>query len=284
MRERTVGIDLDTLRSGLIPLATVLCVLGALFAIPTAVMLLSESYTDHLLETFLIGGITENQARMTWLNLYRVSTVIAFVFPTGAAAGLCMLLAGKKADAMAFFLHASQVLTAICRVTAVILAVIFAVRIGVKSVTYLRYDTGVYLIFAMVITEAVMAVIVMFALNRLRRFFIALGDYSAAIGYTLTSGRIDTCPLPSAASNGFLALAIVWFLQAADRMMTLTVSYEHVNAQYRIVFSSHIGQYLAAISLVVTAVAFILLAIYLRRYKRICERTVFEERKKVARP
>lgn len=275
-------MDLDTLRSGLIPWATALCVLGALFAIPTAVMLLSGSYTEHLLETFLIGGITEKQARLTWLNLYRVSTVIGFVFPTGVAVGLGMLLAGKKAGAMSFFLCASQILTAICRVTAVILAGIFAVRIGSKSVTYLRYNTGVYLIFAMVITESVMAVIVMFALNRLRHFFVALGDYSAAIGYTLTSGRIDTCPLPSAASSGFFALSVVWFLLAADRMMTLTVSYEHVNAHYRIVFSSHIGQYLAAISLVVTAVAFILLAIYLRRYKRICERTVFEERKKVA--
>lgn len=76
-------------------------------------------------------------------------------------------------------------------------------------------------------------------------------------------------------------MAVVCTVLALDRLLTLTVSYEHVNAEYIVLFTSHVGQIFAGASLLMSAGASVLLAIYLRRVKRICERVIYEDKRKM---
>lgn len=281
MREQTVKIDISVFRSKLLVTIAVLCTLASFLAIPTAVMLFGDAFTAHILEDLRIGGISERGAQGTWLNLYRIVTALCVLCPALLAVGLWMLLSGRRAKAMTFLSEMFRVYGWVCNAVGLVLAVVFAVRFCLCVWQYLQYDAGVYLVFAMAVTEGIMAVVAWVAFRFLRRSFSALCDHATAMGYTLTSGRVDANPLPSLASSGSYVMAVVCTVLALDRLLTLTVSYEHVNAEYIVLFTSHVGQIFAGASLLMSAGASVLFAIYLRRVKRICERAIYEDKRKM---
>lgn len=280
MREQTARIDISVFRSKMLAMSMVLCTLASLLAIPTAGMLLGDAFTAHILEDLRIGGITERGAQSTWLNLYRIVTVLCALCPALLAVGMGLLLSGRRAKAMVFLSEVFRVYGWVCNVVGIVLAVVFAVRFGLCVWRYLQYDAGVYLVFAMAVTEGIMAVVAWATFRFMRRYLSTLCDYATAMGYTLTSGRVDKNPLPSVASSGSWLMAVICTVLALDRLLTLTVSYEHVNAEYIVLFTSHVGQIFAGASLLMSAGASALLALYLRRAKRICERAIFEDKRR----
>lgn len=75
-------------------------------------------------------------------------------------------------------------------------------------------------------------------------------------------------------------IAAVLFLLAARRLVTLTIVQDYVQSYYQIELAAHPGQLFAAASLMLCAGADVLLAVYLRRYKRQCEWALHLQQKK----
>ena len=63
------------------------------------------------------------------------------------------------------------------------------------------------------------------------------------------------------------------------RLVTLTIVQDYVQSYYKIELAAHPGQFFAAASLMLCAGADVLLAVYLRRYKRQCEWALHLQRK-----
>ena len=133
----------------------------------------------------------------------------------------------------------------------------------------------------MLMSEGIMVALVWFLFLNMRRFLSCASDSAASMAYTLSSGKVDGTPVPGFTATGFLLLGIVCFVIAADRVITITVVADYMQPYYKLVFTNQLGQLAAAASLLFNGCADLLVFSYLRRYKRMCERVVYNARKQI---
>lgn len=275
MDQHTLAPDL--FRSRLVPGAAIFYTLAAISGLPGIILLFHKPYGDLWLNEMILGGITSGLA--AWRLIHSAVVIFSFLCPLIMAVGLWLTLQKKTISGMRLLSAMAQWLFYGVNATG-ILALIYLIFRVVRYTAYcIPLNEGIYLLYATMLPEAVMVLQAWFLWKKLREFLDSFSDTAASITYTLSSGKLDSQPIPGFTATGFLVLAIFGVLCAIDELFTLTIVQSYVQDYYKILVASHPGQHLAAVSLISGAAANILMSLYLRYYNRTYERAVYYFRK-----
>lgn len=281
MQNQTVSVTPGMFRSALIPVAAVLCALAALLGLPGVVLLFSPDYADFLVRDMVAGGISSAQVLQTWQIINSAVTLIGCVCPGVMAVGLLITLGGKPARGMGMLSNAAQWLRYGVTGAGVIVLCVFVFKFVRYVIVCLGANEGLYLIYAMVISEGLMFVLAWFLFKLTRRFLDCACDSAASIAYTLSTGKLDTVSIPGFTATGFLILSVFCVAYALNQIFTVTIVENYIQSYYKLLVAAHPAQYAAAASFLCSAAASVLLFVCLRRYKRSCERALFDSRKRI---
>lgn len=272
MDTQYIHVDTGLFRSRWILVAAICAALAALLGLPGTVMLFRPAYMAAQLQALAESGIASTDAQLAWLIINSATTALGFVCAAFFAASLLLELGkepGKGLDLMyRFALVAGYVLIG----AGILLAVVLAYRVIVYVAGCLMLDTGIYMIYSMLVSEAILVVLVWFAFVNLRRFLSCLCDSTLSMAVTLSCGKLDTTPIPAFTATGFLVLGILCLVIGFDRLVTLTVIQEVTYAYYALLPVEEPLPLLEGASFLCAGAANLLVSFYLRRYKRICEK------------
>lgn len=275
MRNTPVTMTPGMFRSSLAPMAAVCLTLASALGLGSVLYLADPGYLAAVSEKILISGIRTASAHTTWMIIHIVVSVICFVFPAVTAAGIWMTLRGKPAKGMNFLSNTARGLLGLVHISGWIALAVFLIRATLYILSLLRRQDWIYQLFAVFVMEGLMGSQAVFLHRMLCRFLDACDGCAASIGYTLSSGKLDPGSIPAFAATGLLILGIAGLVLSADRLITMTIGYDGFKQFYKFVWSAHPGQWLCAATLFVGGIGDILLALYLKFYKRTSERTIF---------
>lgn len=275
MDQRTLAPEL--FRSSLIPTAACFYSLAALCGIPGLVLVFSPSAAALWQEEMALSGITSGLA--AWRLIDMAVSFFSCICPILMATGLWLSMRKKPLPGMKLISALPYWLFHGTTVTGG-MALAYLIFRTVRYVAYCATkNEGLYLLYTAAIPEALMVTQAWFLWKKLRDFLESFSDTSASITYTLASGKLDSCPIPSFTATGFWILAVFGVILALNRIFTMTIVYSYPNAYYKLLTATHWSQYLAFATLLSGAVANILIALYLRRYNRLHERALYYAKK-----
>ena len=276
MDQRTLAPNL--FRSRFAPAAAVLYTLGGLLGVAVVCLLFDPEYRALLVRELLLSGISSGIG--AWQLINTAVTVISCFCPLLVALGLWSIILGKHNIGMRLLSHTAQGLLYIVNATSLMALAYLIYRIVAYTLFCFGRNEGIYLLYATMLPESVMIVQAWFLWKKLREFLDCAGDTVASIHYTLTSGKLDSCPIPGFTAKGFLILAIFGFILSVDQIFSITIVYSYADDHYALVTAAHPGQYLSALCLLLGAIANVCMFAFLRHYNRTYERAVYYERKK----
>ena len=244
-------------------------------------MLFDQEYRDYLMEDMIAGGITAGQVLQNYLLIHGI--ILASVVICSAALFVCLLLVlrGKPARSLSAISTGAQWLLWGVNGAGILAAVLYVYRFVRYAVLCMSVRNGLYPLYAMVISEALMGALAGFVFVQLRHFLNCVCDSGASMAYTLATGKLDSCSIPGFAATGFLILGLLCLTLAADQLVTVTAAYDYIRGYYKLLVSQNPIQLCTAACFLCCAAADILLFAYLKRYKRICERALYEARKTI---
>lgn len=272
MEKKKTAVSASVFRHFSAPAAAVCSILAAVLALLPLILRLSPSFMRLLFNDQMAGGVLDPRVVETWLGVNTGITAILVLYPAIMGIAIIIALRGRPDRGTHLLTLVAEATAWLLNVFGVILAVLFVYQVGRYSIENFRGGAGLQIVYAMLFSEAVMMVLACVLFFSLRKFLGCVSRSAASIGYTLSCEVLDDKTIPSFTATGFLLLGIGCFLLATDRYFTLTIVY---NA-YVLLTAEHPGQLLETAALVVCGIGNILLYIYLRRYKRICERALFE--------
>lgn len=280
MNDTAIHIDLNHFRSPLPGVAAVAFAIAAVSGLGGAALLLDPGSRTALTEDLVLSGILERDAISTWQLIHIVIGLLAFLCPAVMALGIGLTLKGRVHQGMdllhrlAVALHWG-VMGSSCIALGVLVFRVVRYIIFCSSV-----NGGAYLLYTMVLSEAIMVVQAFLLYKLLVRFLRSTRECAASIGYTLSSSKLDKTTYPAFAATGFLILAVFCVAISADRLFTLTIVDSFPKDYYAILITKDPIQLLTGIAIALSALGNSLLFFYLRRFKRTAERIIYAERRK----
>ena len=275
MERKPILADTGLLRCSLGPAAAALLSLSALAGLAGVVLLFDPAYASILRSQMIDGGITSRSALDTWTAINTAITVLCFICPAITSWCLWTSLRGRSARGLGLLSTAAQWLLYGLHGIAALALGYFLIRLTRYILRVLPMNEAAYLLYSMLISEALMVVLA-FLLYRLTvRFLTSAADTAASIGYTLSSGKLDTLSIPPMTALGLTVLGFVNLGLAVSRLFTVTIVQAYSGDYYGLLTAGHPGQYLAAAALLSGALGNFCLAQWLRRYNRLCEQARF---------
>lgn len=281
MEDKKTKITVEVFRSPLIGLIACFCALTVVLGIPGTVMLADREYRTYLMEDMIAGGITSGQVLQNYTLIHGVMLSIAVICSAALFVCLVMVMTGKAAASLSALSTGAQWLLWGVNGAGILAAALYVYRFVRYVIMCLSIRDGLYPLYAMVISEALMGALAAFAFIRLRDFLNCICDSGASMAYTLSTGKLDAYSIPGFTATGFLILGLLCLTLAADQLVTVTAAYDYIRGYYKLLVSRNPVQLCTVACFFCCAVADILLFVYLKRYKRICERALYEARKKV---
>ena len=255
--------------------------IAAVLALPGVILLFNREYQSFLIQDIYLSGIIEASAANTWHFIESLVTVVHFLSCTALACGLVLALTSKfhrgihilsiAAQWLLYGLHGGGILALCVLAFRLIRYILFAVQI----------NGGSYLIYSMLISEGMMVALAFLVYTLLRRFLNTSLDTIVSIGCTISSGKLDSHSISSFPAAGLIGLSVVCLVLSINHVYTLTIIDSFPRDYYKILIAERPAQYLAAASCVACAAGNILLATYLRQYKRKDERFRYSLRKEI---
>lgn len=249
--------------------------LGALLGLGSLLYLLDPGYPAAVVEKILVSGIRTASALKTWTLFHFAVSFLSCVCPGIVVLGMIRIRRGQAAKAMNSLSNTVHWLLILLRILGWGLLGLFCVRFVLYIASILHRQDWPYQLLATTVMEALMMALAVFTYRFLCRFLDESEGSAASIGYTLSSGFLDPGSVSSFTATGLTVLGLVELVLAADRLVTMTIAYDGYKQYYKFLLSAHPGQWLCAGSLFFGAVGNLLLAAYLRFYKRTGERAVF---------
>ena len=239
------------------------------------VLLFDPDYAEILRSQLISSGIMAPSALNTWYVINTSITILCFLCP--AVTGLCiwMALRGKSAQAMNLLSSALQGLLWGVYGSAVLVLGLFLYRLIAYIIMVLPMNEAAYLLYSLLVSEGLMAVQAFLLFLLIRKFLNSAVDTVTSIGYTLSSGKLDTMTIPPLTALGLFLLGCVCLVLASDKLFTVTIVQAYSGDYYSLLVGAHPGQLLAAATLLSGALGDFLLALWLKDYSRICERARF---------
>ena len=255
--------------------------IAAVLALPCVILLFNREYQSFLIQDIYLSGIIEASAANTWHFIESLITVVHFLCCAALACGLVLALTSKfhrgihilsiAAQWLLYGLHGGGILALCVLAFRLIRYILFAVQI----------NGGSYLIYSMLISEGMMVALAWLVYTLLRKFLNTSLDTIVSIGYTISSGKLDSHSISSFPAAGLIGLSVVCLVLSINHAYTLTIIDSFPRDYYKILIAERPGQYLAAASLVFCAIGNLLTAIYLRQYKRKDEQFRYSLRKEI---
>ena len=281
MDKQRVTLDLEKLNGFWPRTAAVLCAAAVILGLPGVLLFLSKSYRAWLVADLVLGGIADPRTHSTWLLIAFLANLLGVLAPAMIGFGLFLTFRGKAARGMGMISDCAHAAAVALRVIAIGLGCLLVVRVLIYAVVNFHYNEWAYLMYAMLVSEALMALIAWAIYMLSRRFLICLSDSAANIGYTVSTGKVDTLSIPMFAATGFALLALACVILALDQLYTVTIGIGHMTTYYKLVQESHPVRLMLGVSFLCSAGANGIFALWLRSYKRLCEKTLFEARKRI---
>ena len=281
MDNKSIRIPVEVFRSPLIGIAACFCALAAALGIPGTVMMFDREYRTYLMEDMMAGGITSAQVLQNYTLIHGAFLGICVLCSAVLFICLLMVLSGKAAKGLSSISTGAQWLLWGVNGGGIVLAVLYVYRFVRYVVLCFSVRDGLYPLYAMVISEALTGALAGFAFVQLRRFLNCVCDSGASMAYTLSTGKLDSYSIPGFTAVGFFLLGLLCLTLAADQFVTVTAAYDYIRGYYKLLVSENPVQLCTAACFFCCAVADMLLFAYLKRYKRICERALYENRKKI---
>jgi hypothetical protein len=274
-------VDGRLFHSKWIPVAAVCLLLATIFGIPGVVMQFHPEYIAYWQNR--LADVQSADARLTWRIIHTGASVLALLCPAVFTVAFVLVLAKRADKGLGLVSWVGQIMGYLIVGVSVLLQAVVAYRVIRYVLVCIRQDTGVYLIYAMLVTEGILLVGVWAAIRFLRRFLNSISDSADSMAVTFFCGKLDTAPTPALTSTGFLVLGIICVVFGVDRLVDLTVVQEVTRAYYAVVLGENPVLRLEGVSYLFSAAANFLIFGYVRRYKRIAERIVGEHRQKILR-
>lgn len=275
MIDRSVPAPPDLFRSRLLLPAAAGYALSALLGLGAVLALFLPDALPALREDLVLGGIVSPSAIGTWTVIH--VSVIAAGFLCAAAMAVCLTLElridpGRGLD----LLHTgAQWLLWGVRISGAGVLVLLICKVARYLYACAFINEGVYIAYAMLVSEAMMAVQAAGLFVLIQRFLDCVSTAAAGMGYTRLCGKIDSTTIPGFTSTGFLLMALVNGYLAVERMFTVTIVEDFGGDYYSLLCPSHPVFRFTVGMFVLGAFANLCIGIYLRRYKRTAERLVF---------
>ena len=272
MKNRYAQVAPETFRSWLIPVITLFYGLAALCGVTGAICLLMPGSVSVLVEDLMAGGITEASAVRTWKLIHVVITVIAFVWPGILAVGYGIALCGQPGKGLVMLCNVFEWLLKIIKVIVIALIMLLIYRLIRYAVLVLPKDEGMYLLYAMFVSEALMLIAAGTLLVLLRRFLNCICDSAASIADTLENARLSERSIPGFAATGFLVFGLLSAFFGLDRMFTMIIVQGYRTSYYAFLVAEHPLMLMSGAAMILSALGNLLSGIYLFIYKRKSEK------------
>lgn len=280
MVRNPIPVTLGQLKSPLAPAAAVFYTLSALFGLAGVALLFDGQYAALLVQDRIDGGIQQGSSLVVWNGIDTVITLLCFLCPAILAAGIWTVLRGRITSGMKIITTLFQVALWLVNGSAILALGLYVFGMLRNALYYLQFNAGVYYVYSMVVSEGLMGVQAFLLYRLIHKFLQEGSDCCLSITYTLSSGKLDSAPIPSFPALGLALLGCVELVLCWDKMFTLKLVENYVGNYYTLLIAAHPGQYLAAATLITGAVGNFLLSAYLRRYNRTCERLRFQASRK----
>lgn len=233
-------------RSGaLIALVVIFSLAAVLGTVNLADAFLYTEYDDLYLENQQIAGVTYVDSVITMFMLRQLGQAGAFLWPAVLAVGLILMLAEKKGLEM---LSGSA---KVCRIAFLvvrwIMIALFAFRLIRGVISYVTIDPhlAIYSVPSLLLSEGILAAIVFFAMMFVIRFFAQASDAAVFLSFAQTSAEAITVRNCSLVKPMLIIMAVPPLIAGISQLATGSASP------------------VAAISLLLTAVGNLLLALRL---------------------
>lgn len=272
MQNRYVPVEPKTFRSWLIPAATILYSLAALCGLASVICMLLPGEIGTMVEDLIAGGITESSAIRTWKMIHIIITVLAFACPALMSVGYGMTLRGKPGTGLILLCDVFEWLLKIIKWIVKILIAVLIFRLIRYAVLVLPKNEGMYLLYAMLVSEALMLIVSGTLYVMLCRFLDSLCDSAAGIADTLENSRLSGRSIPKFAATGFLVFGLLALFFGLDRMFTMVIVQEYRSSHYAFLTAQQPLLILSGGALILGALGNMLSAFYLYGFKRKSEK------------
>lgn len=281
MNDEKIQVNLNRFRSPLTAVAAVFYALAGAFGLGGAALLLDPGSRAALTEDLILSGILEGSAITTWTVIHVTIGILAFLCPAAMALGIGLTLRGRVHRGMDILHHLAVALHHFVIGSGCFTLGVLIFRVVRYIIRCSQINGGAYLIYTMVLSEAIMVAQAFLLFQLLRRFLRCARECAASIGYTLSSSRLDKTTWPGFAATGFLILGLFCIAISADRLFTLTIVDSFPQDYYAVLVTKDPIQLLTGSALGLGAIGNILTYRYLRRFKRTAEQIIFAQRRKV---
>ena len=279
MERELIPVDLQKYRSPLTAVSAVFYALAAVCGLLGAALLLDPGSRAALTEDVILSGILERSAVSAWGLIHGTVGILAFICPAFLATGISLTLKGQVHRGMTLLHGLAKGLHVAVAVSGAMALAVLIFRLGRYILMCCGVNGGAYLLYTMVMSEAIMVVQAFLLYKLLRRFLLCARECAASIGYTLSSGALDKTTWPAFAATGLLILGVTCIILSADRLFTLTIVDSFPADYYSILTTKDPIQIFTGAALFLGGIGNILLSVHIRRFKKAAERIIYDHRK-----
>lgn len=277
MEKGRIPVDRALFRSPLIPVAAVLAVVGAVCGLISVALLFAPGSVVGLVKDLYLGGITDRSAVQTWKFLHIAMTVLCFVWSAVMAGCLWAAVCKRPGQGLLVLSTAGEWSFYTLNGAGVLTLVYMVYRLVRYVIASLAINEWAYLLYAMLVSEALMIFLAVMAFVLLRRFLNGLSDTAASMARAITGGTMASGIIRTITPAGFLVLGVAELMLSLDRFFTLTIVQSFPQDYYQILIADEPLLLFSGIMFIVSALCNFLLAVYLLRRKRTFEKLIFQK-------
>ncbi len=277
MEKGRIPVDRKLFRSPLISIAAALSILGALCGLISVGLLFVPGSVDTLVKDIYLSGITDRSAIQTWRFLHIALTALCFVWATVMSGCLAAVVCKRPGQGLLALSTAGEWSYYALNATGVVLLVYLVYRLVRYVIASLSINAWAYLLYAMLVSEALMIFLAAMIFVLLRRFLNSLSDTAASLALAVTGGTMGSGIIRSMTPPGFLVLALAQIALGADRFFTLTIVDAFPADYYAILTAEHPLLLISGAMFCFGALADLCISVYLFRRKRQCEKLIFQK-------
>ena len=265
-KNTAVYVPEGSFRSKLIPVAAGLSALAVLAGVLSALILFAPNSLYYL-----YAQSTDLSSKLTWAILYIILLIFGSTLAALTAIGLFSALFGKIESGMNLFSFGTRILRGAVTVIGFGLLAIFAFRTVLLTIVCLKINEGIMYLFSIMLGELVLAGIAALLIILLRRFLDCAGDTAASTARTIRTGILKTPSISAFASVGFLGTGLAFLLLGVDRITCVShFAAQGIPSIYAFML------YCSAAMTFLSCAAYLLLALYLRKFKQTSEYLLFK--------
>lgn len=276
MENRRITVSRDLFRSPLIPMAAVLSTLGSLCGLGSVVTLLFPDAVSALVQDLYLSGITDRSALSTWRFIHICVTVVCFVWSLLMSGCLWAMALGKAGQGLLAVSTAGEWTLHAVHASGILTLVYLLYRLVRYVIACLAINEWAYLLYAMLVSEALMIFQAAMLFVLIRRFLNSLSDTAASLALAVTGNTAGSGVIRAMTPIGFLLLGVAELLIGADRFFTVTIVQAYAGDYYKLLMAEHPLLLLSGGMFGLCALTNLLLGGYLFHRKHRLERLFFQ--------